>query len=91
MAAHSPAANASAVADCLPGKVFEYVLVNTSIPSNESLERYAGSEQHMVEADLDRLRKLGFKAVPGDYMSETDVVRHDPMKVAARLIKLIQS
>jgi uncharacterized cofD-like protein len=81
----------TAVADCVPDGVFDYVLVNTAIPSKASLDRYLGSEQHLVEADLDRLRKLGFKIVPGDYMSETDVVRHDPMKVAARLIKLIQS
>ena len=39
--------------------------------------------------DPDLIKKYGFKPVPGDYMSETDVVRHDPTKVSAMLMRVL--
>jgi hypothetical protein len=38
---------------------------------------------------VDRIRALGMKVIPGNFMSETDFVRHDPMKVVARLMPLV--
>ncbi len=70
-------------------RIFDFVLVNTGVPSESALEKYAGSGQSLVEADPDRVRAMGFRVLQGNYMSETDFVRHDPMKVVARLMSLV--
>ncbi|AIE85012.1 gluconeogenesis factor YvcK family protein [Fimbriimonas ginsengisoli] len=71
-----------------PG-LFDMVLVNTGIPSESALDKYRASGSHTVEADIDRLRQMGLKVLQGNFMSETDVVRHDPMKVVARVLMLL--
>lgn len=70
-------------------RVCDYVLVNSGIPSQEIIERYREYGQELVEADVDRVRAMGYKAVTGDLMSESDTVRHDPARLAARLMDLI--
>lgn len=77
------------ILDCTGERVFDTVLINTGVPSESLLEKYASAGSHLVEADTDRIRSLGIKVLPGNFMSETDVVRHDPMKVAARLLQLV--
>ncbi len=70
-------------------RVFDNVLMNTGVPSQAALEKYRESGQFLVESDADRVKAMGFRVLSGDYMSESDVVRHDPMKVAARLVALV--
>jgi len=72
----------------VPGRIFDYVMVNTGTPSPTAIEKYKGSGQFLVEPDIDRIKAMGFRVLPGDLMSETDVVRHDPMRLAAKLIAL---
>lgn len=71
-------------------KIFDYVVVNTGIPSEHALSKYRGANQFLVEADIDRIRAMGYRVVSGDFMNESDLVRHDPMRLAARLIRLVQ-
>ncbi|HRJ26782.1 MAG TPA: YvcK family protein [Fimbriimonadaceae bacterium] len=73
----------------IDGRVIDYALVNTGVPSPAAIEKYEQSGQHLVQADLDRIKAMGIKPVTGDYMSESDYVRHDPMKLAARLLGLL--
>ena len=42
-----------------------------------------------MEADIDRIRAMGYRVMYGDFMNESDLVRHDPMRLAARLIGLV--
>ncbi len=70
-------------------RVFDYVVVNTAMPSQELLDRYQKEKQNFVEPDIDRIRATGFKVLKGDFMSESNVVRHDPMRVAAKLVGLL--
>ncbi len=72
----------------VPTKVFDYVLVNTGSPSQITLNKYHHSGQEFVAPDIDRIKQMGFKPVPGNLMSETDYVRHDPARVANLLIGL---
>ncbi len=74
----------------LPCRVFDYVLVNTGLPSPQILERYRHSRQEYVVPDTDRLRHMGLKVVTGNFMSETDTVRHDPFSLASKLMDLIR-
>ncbi len=72
-----------------PMRLFDYVLVNTSRPSPEMLERYRRSGAEFVEPDLDRIRSMGYRTVGGDFISQTDVVRHDPHKLADAIMSLL--
>ena len=71
-------------------RVFDYVLVNTETPSLAAIERYKGAEQYVVVPDSDRIRAMGFRVITGNYMNEADLVRHDPMRVAAKLLALVK-
>lgn len=70
-------------------RVFDYVLVNTGVPSDTSLEKYRSFGQIFVEPDIDRIKAMGLKVIPGNFMSETDYVRHDPIKVVSKLMTII--
>jgi len=70
--------------------LFDYVVVNSGTPSDQSLEKYRAVGSHLVDADIDQIRALGLKVLRGDLMSETDFVRHDPMKVVSRILSLFE-
>lgn len=70
-------------------KVFNNVLVNTVKPSAELLKKYESSNQCFVEPDLAKIKEMGYKPIPGDYISQSDVVRHDPDKLAMAIMRLI--
>ncbi len=70
-------------------RVFDHVLMNTGVPSEAAIEKYRGSGQHYVDPDGDRIRAMGFRVTAGNYMSESDYVRHDPLRVAGRLMDLL--
>lgn len=70
-------------------KLFEYVLLNVQMPSSENIEKYAKGDQYPVEPDIDRIVAGGRKPVLGNFMSETDYVRHDPARLAESLMKLV--
>ncbi|MFO0046593.1 MAG: uridine diphosphate-N-acetylglucosamine-binding protein YvcK [Armatimonadota bacterium] len=85
----SASEHASAILQQVKDKVFDYVLINTGIPDNEVLEKYKLSGQNLVEPDTDRLRAMGLKVIQGNFISTSDVVRHDPVKVVSRLMAQI--
>ena len=70
-------------------RVCDYVLVNTGMPTEYILDRYRESEQEVVEPDIDRVQRMGYKTITGNFMSETDFVRHDPARLAARLMEVL--
>jgi uncharacterized cofD-like protein len=78
-----------AVLDNAGSRVFDYVLVNTAMPSEAAVSKYREVGQHLVDPDLDRIRSMGLKIIQGNFMSESDVVRHDPMKVASRVVGML--
>ncbi|MFZ4509011.1 MAG: gluconeogenesis factor YvcK family protein [Fimbriimonas sp.] len=85
----SASEHVTAILNNVQKRVFDYVLVNTGAPSSLALDKYRESGQSFVEPDSDRIRAMGFRVLHGNYMSESDFVRHDPMKVAARLMGLL--
>ena len=70
-------------------QIADYVVVNTGVPSQAILDKYRGFQQEFVTPDYERLSTMGYRPVIGDFMSELDYVRHDPARLAARLIDLI--
>lgn len=70
-------------------KVFDYVMVNNGLPSSILLQKYKDAGQNLVEPDVDRIRALGIKVIQGNFMNESEVVRHDPMRLAQRIMELV--
>ncbi len=85
----SASQHVAAILNQVKDRVFDYVMVNTAMPSQQALEKYREYGQHVVDPDIDRIQAMGFKVIQGNYMSETDVVRHDPMKVVGRLMSMM--
>jgi uncharacterized cofD-like protein len=70
-------------------RVCDYVIVNDEPPSR-LLVTYAQEGQVPVEPDLERIAALGLEAVRAAVISETDTVRHDPSKLAAVVLGLVE-
>jgi len=68
--------------------VCDVVIVNDELP-RKLREAYAEEGQLPVEIDGERLRELGMKTVRASVMSETQTVRHDPERLAAVVIGVI--
>lgn len=71
-------------------RVFDYVLLNTVVPNEAALEKYRESGQHFVEPDYDRIAAMGFRILKGNFISDSDFVRHNPMSVASKLMDLLR-
>ena len=70
------------------GGRFDYALINTAPISPATLSRYAAEGQTPIVADLDRIRRLGVEPIEGNYVHESDLLRHDYDKVAETLLEL---
>lgn len=65
-----------------------HMLVNTGRIPEQTQQRYAETGAHMVEADLDALRMLGVRPLRGNFIDVTNVVRHNPRKLASTIFRL---
>ena len=70
-------------------RLLHHVLVNKERPSDELLARYAKFGQQFVEPDLDAIRALGYSPYAANLISQSDVVRHDPARLADAILRLI--
>ena len=70
-------------------RLFDYVLMNDEIPSEELLERYRQEGSDCVMPDPDAVRRMGYHPVVAGLISQTRVVRHDPDKLASALTRLV--
>lgn len=78
-----------AIAAHVPRPVFDRVIVNTDVPPPELVEKYRQTGSVLVEPDMDRIRALGYRPMPGSFVSGTDLVRHDPTKLATAIIRML--
>ncbi|HSV73433.1 MAG TPA: gluconeogenesis factor YvcK family protein [Chthonomonadales bacterium] len=70
-------------------RVFDYVLLNTGVPSLELLGKYREQGAVLVEPDTDRIRAMGYRPRTGQFVSQSDVVRHDPALLAEAVVRLL--
>ncbi|HEY3330161.1 MAG TPA: gluconeogenesis factor YvcK family protein [Capsulimonadaceae bacterium] len=79
-----------AIAAHAPGKrLFDYVLVNKQRPDPALLAKYGGVGQNFVEPDVDNIRALGYTPVLGNFISETNVVRHNADNLSEAIFRVI--
>ena len=76
------------VAHTNPG-IIQVCIVNTEPVPPDLLERYRQEEAFPVEADMERIRALGYQVIFDNIISAENYVRHDPDKVAKLIIQLI--
>ncbi len=69
-------------------KLFDYALINTAPISPTLIAQYAREGQSPIDPDLDRIRALGVEPVPGSFVHEGNVLRHDPDRIAQALLAL---
>ena len=71
-------------------ELFTHALINTQRPRNRALvARYEAEGAVPVEPDIDRIRQLGVIPIAEPLMSEEDVVRHDPYRLARTVLHLL--
>lgn len=70
-------------------RVFDYVLVNTQRPSEEILSRYAAVGAEWVRPDPDHIRAMGYRPIQGNFINQTQVVRHDAQALAQAILKML--
>jgi 2-phospho-L-lactate transferase/gluconeogenesis factor (CofD/UPF0052 family) len=69
-------------------RLMDYALVNVEQP-HRLLRAYEKTHAFAVTPDFDAIASLGVTPVPGKFLSETEVLRHDPARVGRAIVKLI--
>jgi uncharacterized cofD-like protein len=70
--------------------LFSHVLVNTQMPQNRALlERYASQGSVPVDPALAELEAMGLIPVGSPLMSEQELLRHDPVRLAAAILQVM--
>ncbi len=72
-------------------RIFDYVLINTGEPAQETLERYRKSGAQIVVNDIDKVKAAGYRPLTGNFLNETDIVRHNSEELARTIMALSAS
>ena len=78
-----------AITDHAGRRLSTYVLVNKEVPSLRLLDKYRQQGAELVVPDVDAIREMGYKPITGNFISQTDVVRHDHEKLAQAILRLV--
>ena len=70
--------------------LIDVVLVNDSPLSPGLIAAYERSGQRPVKVDDERLRALGVKVAHAHVAAQSNVVRHDPARLAAALLRIVK-
>ena len=70
-------------------RIVDFVLVNTTRIKAELLAKYRAQSSAPVLVDMHRLNQLGVRVVADDLLLQGSVVRHDPEKLARRVMRVI--
>ncbi len=71
-------------------RIVDVALVNSAVPS-KLLEQYEAKGAYPVEPDLDEIRRIGVRPVAASLINETDLVRHDPERLAGAVGQIMIS
>ena len=67
-------------------RLFDFAVINRKAISPRLLRRYKAQGAEPVDPSLDELEKLGVRYVTGNFLHESNVVRHDEMRLARLLL-----
>ena len=72
------------------GKLIDTAVVNCSPIRPAMRRRYAREMAEPVENDLDTIKAMGLRIVKAELLQQSEVVRHDPRRVANVALKLVR-
>ena len=71
------------------GKPFlDYVIVNSEEISDEQKALYRAKGQEPISPDIEKIEQMGIHVIPAKLISKSDMVRHDPQKLARAIMSL---
>lgn len=70
-------------------QALDYVVVNVQKAKPEQIAKYKEEGAEPVSPDIDKIEKLRIEAVPAKLLNDSDLVRHNPQKLAKCIIALI--
>ena len=86
---YSASEHIQAIVDHVGPGVIDYVVVNNHKIAESSQEKYARQGAYQVEADVKKIEAMGIKVFSADVISETNWVRHDPLKLSRTIVSMI--
>lgn len=78
-----------AILDHVGPGVIDYVVVNSQPVACNLQELYASQGAYPVLVDKDALSEMAVKVVEANIISETNLVRHDPVKLSRTIISMV--
>lgn len=78
-----------AIIDHVGPGVIDYVVVNVQGVAASLKEVYARQGAYPVVADVEELEALGVKVIKANLISETNLVRHDPLQLSRTIISMV--
>lgn len=75
--------------DHVGSDIIDYVVVNVQGVAPALQEVYSLQGAYPVVADMDNLRGLGVNIVEANLISETNLVRHDPVKLSRTIMRMV--
>ena len=73
---------------CNDQLLFSKIVLNTQTPSPSRLAKYVAEGAELVKIDRDCLRSMGLECVDRDLLSDDEVIRHDPDRLAKTVYEL---
>lgn len=73
---------------CSGKLLFSRILLNNGIPSPHVLARYEAEGADFVKVERERLTAMGLDCVERDLLSEDEVIRHDPDRLATAVYEM---
>jgi len=80
-----------AIIDHANKDILDACLINNAQAPKDALGRYEEEVSFPVVADIDKIRRMGYKVEATDLLGVTDYVRHDSSKLNAAIIRLIET
>lgn len=72
-------------------RILDYCVVNTGEIPQEILKRYAKENSYLVINDRKKIENMGYRVIEDDFgIVESDVIRHDPMRLARIIFGLVE-
>jgi uncharacterized cofD-like protein len=86
---YSASEHVQAILDHVGRGIIDYVVINNQNVAEELRQKYADQGAYPVTSDVDVIEAMGIKAVLADVINETNLVRHDPLKLSRTIVSMI--
>ena len=73
---------------CGGNLLFPNIIINSGLPSAETLKRYEAEGASFVRDNRDRLTSAGLRIMERDLLAEDVVIRHDPDRLARAVLEM---